>query len=72
MSSSIPFPTPAVRQINNTYWIHGQQYLEENPLEKRICVYFQHHNPDMKWEYFVVRTGTTYEFQTWLNGVRVN
>jgi hypothetical protein len=46
--------------------------LESHPEDDRICVCTHHVDPEYKWEYFVVRAGSGYVYEIWLNGTCVN
>ena len=71
--NSIPSPSNhLIREINSSLWSGGILHLESHPEDDRICVCTHHVDPEYKWEYFVVRAGSGYVYEIWLNGTCVN
>lgn len=64
-------PEPILRQIRDSYWKMGEDYLQDHPNETDILVFFHHWDENMRWEYKVVRVAGGFQHQTWLNGVLI-
>ena len=62
---------PLLRQIREDYWLLGEAVLQDDPNRDEVEVFFHHWNPDMLWQYKVVRVNGVLARQTWLNGQHV-
>ncbi len=62
-------PMPLVRQIRNSFWIYGENYLMQHPELTEIDVFDNNYTLQTEWKYKVVRQGTDFVRQTWQNGI---